>query len=96
MPVSFEWDPEKAAANVRKHDVEFAEAASVFSDPLARIFADEAHSDFEQRELIIGHSRRELLLVVSFTEFALGHIRIISARRATKRELHDYQEQATN
>jgi len=96
MSLSFEWDPEKASANSRKHDVGFAEAISVFSDPLARIFADEEHSGFEERELIIGHSLKGTLLVVSFTEFMLGHIRVISARRATRREVHDYQEQVTN
>lgn len=62
---------------------------------LARIFVDEGHSVSEQREIIIRHSRRGMLLVESFTESAPGHIRIISARRTTKRELHDY-EQATD
>ena len=54
LPV-FEWDNRKAQSNLRKHRVSFTEAASVFSDPLARIFADEAHSGNEVREIIIGH-----------------------------------------
>jgi uncharacterized DUF497 family protein len=55
MPLAFEWNPRKAELNLRKHDLSFAEAASVFADPLARIFADDVHSANEQREIIIGH-----------------------------------------
>ena len=69
----------------------FEEAATVFADPLAAIFDDEAHSVAEQREIIIGHSAETRLLLVSFTERA-GAIRIISARRATKRERQDYEK----
>jgi uncharacterized protein len=65
---------------------------AVFSDPLARIFADEDHSTEEQREIIIGHSRAKRLLLVCFTERADGRVRIISARRATRRERHDYED----
>jgi uncharacterized DUF497 family protein len=67
----------------------------VFSDPLARIFADEDHSTDEQREIIIGHSQAKRLLLVSFTEPAEGWVRIISARRATRRDQHDYEEYIT-
>lgn len=94
MPLVFEWDPRKARANLRKHGVSFAEAASVFSDPLARIFADEGHSVEERREIIIGHSNR--LLVVSFTEQATDRVQIISARRATRGEQQDYEEHVTS
>jgi uncharacterized DUF497 family protein len=91
MSLEFEWDEDKAAANQKKHRVTFEEAATVFSDPLAAIFDDEVHSEDEQREIIIGHSAENQLLLVCFTE-RVGAIRIISARRATKRECRDYEE----
>ena len=91
MSLEFEWDEDKAASNRKKHRVTFEEAATVFADPLAAIFDDEAHSEAEQREIIIGHSADKILLVISYTERA-GGIRIISARRATKRERRDYEE----
>jgi len=92
MDIRFEWDARKAATNRAKHRVDFGEAATVFADPLARIFDDEVHSTpAERRELIIGHSRRHRLLLVSFTERS-GIIRIFSARRATRRERTDYEE----
>jgi uncharacterized protein len=64
----------------------------VFGDPLARIFADEDHSTEAQREIMIGHSRAKRLLLVCFTERADGRVRIIIARRATRRERHDYED----
>jgi uncharacterized DUF497 family protein len=91
MSVEFEWDEDKAAANQKKHGVTFEEAATVFTDSLAAIFDDEAHSEEEQREIIVGHSAENRLLLVSFTERA-GAVRIISARRATRRERRDYEE----
>lgn len=91
MSLEFEWDPRKAAVNRRNHGVTFQEAATVFGDRLASIFTDEAHSIEEPRELIIGCSERKRLLLVSFTDRA-GKVRIISARRATKRERQDYEE----
>lgn len=91
MSLEFEWDEHKAATNHKKHRVTFGEAATVFADPLAAIFDDEAHSAEERREIIVGHSADQRLLLVSFTERA-GVIRIISARRATKREREDYEE----
>jgi uncharacterized DUF497 family protein len=91
MSLAFEWDEDKAASNQKKHGVTFEEAATVFADPLAAIFDDEAHSEEEQREIIVGHSVDDRLLLVSFTERE-GAIRIISARRATKRERRDYEE----
>ncbi len=89
----FEWDASKAAENLAKHGVRFNEAISVFSDALARIFDDEDHSETELREMIVGHSKRGRLLVVSFTERATA-IRIISAREATRTERRDYEESA--
>ncbi len=91
MTIRFEWDPKKAADNVADHGVSLEEASSVFTDPLARIFDDEDHSNDEQRELIVGHSIRDRLLVVSFTE-RHGALRIISARKATRNERKDYEE----
>lgn len=92
MALEFEWDAAKARSNKRKHGVAFDEAASVFADPLARIFDDEEHSDEEHRELIVGYSARNRLLIVSFTERAADLVRIISARKATKHEQRDYEE----
>lgn len=91
MSLEFEWDEDNAASNRKKHRVTFEEAATVFADPLATIFDDEVHSEQEQREIIVGHSAEDRLLLVCFTERA-GAIRIISARRATKKERRDYEE----
>jgi uncharacterized DUF497 family protein len=91
MGVKFEWNLKKAALNLSKHGVSFEEALTVFADPLAKIFDDESHSLGEQREIIIGHSVNQKLLLVCFT--AEGEsIRIFSAREATKRERKDYEE----
>jgi uncharacterized DUF497 family protein len=87
----FEWDAQKAAENLRNHGVTFEEAVTVFADPLANIFDDPDHSSGERRELIIGHSTEEHLLVVSFTERE-RRTRIISARQATARERNEYEE----
>ena len=74
----FEWDATNARENLKKHGVAFEEALTVFADPLARIFDDPDHSENEQRELIVGHSAQQRLLVVSFTE-RQPRTRIISA-----------------
>jgi uncharacterized protein len=89
--VSFEWDGRKAASNEVKHGVTFEEAKTVFDNPLAVIFDDEAHSADEPRELIVGHSQGNRILVVSFVERATA-IRLISARLATRKERKDYEE----
>ena len=81
----------KSDANLEKHGVAFPEALSVFADPLARIFDDPDHSDDERREIIIGHSSSQRLLVVCFTERS-GKVRPINARTATKRERKDYEQ----
>ena len=93
LGMEFEWDESKATANLKKHGVSFEEAKTVFDSVLAVIFDDEAHSLDEQREIIIGHSRRNRLLLVSFTERP-NAIRIISARIATRREREDYEQNA--
>lgn len=85
------WDRRKAAANRRKHGVNFEEAATVFNDPLARIFDDPFHSIEERREIIVGSSVRQRLLLVCFVERD-DKLRLISARLATLRERSDYEE----
>lgn len=92
MSLRFVWDPRKEALNQRKHGVRFTEAITVFADPLALVFDDPSHSRGEHREIIIGHSSRPRLLLVIFTERDGDTLRIISARQATARERHDYQE----
>lgn len=85
--IRFEWDSSKAAANLRKHGVSFAEAQSVFYDEFAVQFFDEEHSGSEERFLMLGMSTEAQLLLVCHCEREAGNvIRIISARKATKRE----------
>jgi uncharacterized protein len=91
MALEFQWDEGKATANQKKHRVSFDEAATVFADPQAAIFDDEAHSDEERREIITGYSATNKVLIVSFMERG-ETIRIISARRATKRERKNHEE----
>lgn len=91
--MEFEWNDSKATANLKKHGVSFEEAKSVFFNALAIIFDDEAHSVSEKREILVGHSKNNRLLLVSFTERPHA-IRIISARLATRRELEDYERQS--
>ena len=92
--MQFEWDSNKAAENYRKHKVSFDEALAVFRDPLAAIFNDASHSVDEEREIIIGHSNRNRILLVCFIEHKKEVIRLFSARRATKKEKADYEENA--
>lgn len=93
LGMKFEWDESKATANLKKHGVSFEEAKTVFDNVLAVIFDDQAHSVGERREIIIGHSRNNRLLLISFTERS-GVIRIINARLATRREREDYEQNA--
>lgn len=86
------WDPTKADRNIKKHGLPFDEAATVFADPFAAIFGDETHSTAESREIIIGHSALDRLVVVCFVEVTRGTIRIISARKATRTERKEYEE----
>jgi len=89
--VRFEWSASKARLNAEHHGVTFDEAATVFRDPLARIFDDPVHSSGEHRELLVGHSRRARLIIVSFAERG-GRVRIISARQTTRRERREYEQ----
>jgi uncharacterized DUF497 family protein len=90
-PLRFEWNPRKAAENLRKHGVAFEEATTVFFDPLSRTIADPDHSDDEPRFVTLGLSVRHNLLVVVHTERG-DRIRIISARRATRKEKVKYEK----
>jgi uncharacterized protein len=89
--VNFEWDPRKAAQNQRKHGVSFHEAATVFGDSLAVTYDDPDHAATEQRFITKGVSSAGRLLIVAHTDRA-ENIRIISARRATRRERQQYEE----
>lgn len=85
----YEWDAAKAASNLRCHRISFAEATSVFLDPSALTFSDPDHSDKEDREITIGISAKQRILFVSHC--ARGErIRIISARKAARRERNQY------
>ncbi len=87
----YEWDPKKAEANLRKHGVSFEEAATVFLDSLAVTYPDPDHSDQENGEITIGHSTRQRLLFVSHCPRG-DRIRIISARKATRKERNQHEE----
>jgi uncharacterized DUF497 family protein len=88
--MEFEWDPEKAAANLSKHGVSFDEAKSVFNDLFCVELFDPDHSDDENRFLIVGESKEQRRLIVSYTERD-NSIRIISARLITPKERRDYE-----
>ena len=91
MNLSFEWDPRKAAANLRKHGVSFEDAQSVFSDERARLINDPDHSSEEDRFLLLGLASSLRILVVAHCYRSQGNvIRIISARRATREEQRFY------
>jgi uncharacterized protein len=89
--VKFEWDPQKAALNLKKHGVSFEDAAAVFGDPLAGTIPDPEHSTEEPRFITIGVTLAQRLLVVVHTDRA-DRIRIISARAATRAETKKYEE----
>jgi uncharacterized DUF497 family protein len=93
---TFEWDPIKAKENLRKHRISFDRAAEVFLDPLAVSIVDGEHSEREERWVSIGKDRRGSILILIHTFLAVSaeecKIRIISARKATKREKRQYEE----
>jgi uncharacterized DUF497 family protein len=86
----FEWNDEKAANNLREHDVNFEEAKTVFEDPFAITIHDDLHSDDEDRSIILGLSLLARVLLVVYTE-RRERIRIISARKATPSERSQYE-----
>ena len=88
--MEFEWDPGKASANAKKHGVDFAEAMTIFGDPLEVTITDPDHSDDEERFLSIGSFTSGVVLIVGYTERA-GRTRIITAREATAQERKHYE-----
>ena len=92
--MKFEWDRAKERANIRKHGVTFEEASYVFADPFGLNRYDDEHSDEEERWVLLGRSLRQTLLVVVHTyrdKNGQEYARIISARKATKREEETYK-----
>ncbi|YAF94458.1 MAG: BrnT family toxin [Nodularia sp. CChRGM 3473] len=87
----FEWNKNKAARNLSKHEVSFEEAKTVFDDPLYVDFYDPDHSEDEERYLIVGESNQGRLLIVSYTERG-NSVRLISAREVTRTEREAYEE----
>ena len=93
MSLTFEWDQEKADSNLEKHDISFAEAATAFGDPLSLTIDDPDHSEGENRYILLGRTFEGATVVVSHAERD-DNIRIISARRATRREIRTYEQSA--
>ncbi len=91
MKLNFEWDEEKAKANLKKHRVSFDEATTVFIDPFSITIPDPDPSVDEQRYIDLGSSDKGRVLVVVYTERGSG-IRIISCRKATSSERKFYEE----
>ena len=91
MDFIFEWDEKKAEINKRNHGVSFDEAQTVFIDNLSVMKPDVEHSNIEERLLIIGTSNSNRVIVVSYTERG-DKIRLISARKATRHEWKQYEE----
>ena len=91
--MEFEWDPQKADHNLKKHRVDFTEAATVFADPLSITYPDPDHSRSEDRYIIIGLSAHHRLLIVAHTDRA-EVTRIISAREVTHRERKLYESES--
>lgn len=89
----FKWDIAKAETNRLKHGISFDEATTVFSDPLSMLRTDPDHSLDEQRFIVLGMSNQRRLLVVAFAERP-PWTRLISARRATRKERRQYEREA--
>lgn len=93
MPMNFEWDENKARANLKKHGVSFEEAQTVFYDENALLIDDPDHSEDEERFIILGLSAGTRLLVVCHCyRESETVIRIISARKATRKETQFYEQ----
>jgi uncharacterized DUF497 family protein len=91
MPLTFEWDLQKARSNLAKHGVGFEEAATIFGDPSSLAIPDPEHSLAEERYVTIGRAFAGKLLVVVHTDRG-DNIRIISARVASRRERKFYEK----
>ncbi|OIP30836.1 MAG: hypothetical protein COW04_09530 [Deltaproteobacteria bacterium CG12_big_fil_rev_8_21_14_0_65_43_10] len=89
----FEWDPNKAKENLETHNISFDEASTAFGDTLSLAIYDPLHSEEEDRFILIGDSHKNRILVIVYTERA-ENVRIISARKATKKERKQYEENA--
>ena len=91
----FEWDSVKAQTNFKKHGISFRLAASVFRDPLALTIYDDEHSEHEERWVTLGRAENQQTLVVVHTsdwnEPTRIKVRIISARKADRDEIRDYE-----
>jgi len=90
MNINFEWDEDKAFANMKKHGVSFDEAVSIFNDRLSLTIFDAEHSIGEERFIDIGLSNKDRVIVVVYTERE-NNIRIISSRKAIKKEIKFYE-----
>jgi uncharacterized DUF497 family protein len=90
MYMNYQWDPAKASANVKKHGIEFADAVGVFVDPSAATIED-SDSEGEQRFLSLGLDFLGRLIVVAYT-YRGDNIRVISARKATRKETSVYEK----
>jgi uncharacterized DUF497 family protein len=91
---SFEWDPKKAASNLAKHKILFAQAIRAFDDPFALIAPDEEHSQEEEREWILGEADPGVLVIIFTRREADDHqvLRLVSARKANKKEKALYEK----
>ena len=87
----FEWDSAKNASNFKKHGISFEEAKTVFSDDFARLIADPEHSEEEERFILLGESIESSLLIVCHCVRDEESVRIISARKADKKERRTYE-----
>lgn len=92
MNLTFEWYEEKAGQNLKKHNISFEEAKTVFNDPFSITIPDPVHSNDEQRYIDIGCSSKGRILVVVYTERG-SNIRIISCRKAVKKERRVYEKE---
>jgi len=90
--MKFEWDGKKAESNALKHGISFEMATFAFDDPYALILDDVKHSASEQRQWLIGDCGEKVLVIVFTMRLPHGNIRIISARRANRRERKNYEE----
>ncbi len=93
--MQFEWDSLKELSNIEKHGVNFEQASYVFSDPFALDLYDNDHSDNEERWILLGKSRSEIILVVVHTwkdSDGVELVRIISARKASRNEQQAYNK----
>ena len=96
MELIFDWDSQKARANIRKHKIRFEEAKTIFYDPNLVTYPDKFHSDYEERYISVGYSAQSRILLVVHTEYEQAEnmlvIRVISSRKATPMERKYYEE----